>query len=252
MEIRRTHSITSGKDMLGTDEKKQTKKKTHKRSLTCSNWSSFLQRFLHGDKTKGFGGWLVRAARRHQAFSCDESQPGAVSSEALKGVEIIWQFPDQGGGEKKRDFHEDIIADGMWYSCWTMTDACPVMWRPSWFWGFLLFFFLKNNATNVHIGGWIATVEHHLWKSSFQFLNRIHFRLIFHQNPTAVPCCFPFIVPTILVPSHLPFIDRGRGAVARWALWLLERTATIQRCIIDHTARSSSLRASAFFLLFPY
>lgn len=33
MEIRRTPSITSGKDMLGTDEKK--KKKARKRSLTC-------------------------------------------------------------------------------------------------------------------------------------------------------------------------------------------------------------------------
>lgn len=124
MEICRTYLIMSGNDMLGADKKNKTKTATtHKRSLTCSNWSSVLQRFFHGDKTIGFGGWLARAARQRYGFSCDESQRAAASAEELKGWINLTSFCL--GREKKRDFHDDIIADGMchWYSCWTMTDA---------------------------------------------------------------------------------------------------------------------------------
>lgn len=32
------------------------KKNNPQAQLSCSNWSSVLQRLLHGDKTKGFGG----------------------------------------------------------------------------------------------------------------------------------------------------------------------------------------------------
>lgn len=161
----------------------------------------------------------------------------------------IWQVSDQ--GVKKWDFHEDIIADGMChrYSCWTMIDACPVIWRPSWFWDFPLFFFLINNATNVHFGGWFATVEYQLWKISFKFFTRINFLTWFH---VAVPFCLPFIGPSFLLPSHLSFTDSRWGAVACWALRLDERTIRIQRCIIDHTVRSSSFCAPALFLLFLY
>lgn len=225
------------------------KTKTHKRSLTCSNWSSILERFFHGDKTKGFGGWLGHASWRHYAFSCDEYQRAAVSAEELEGENNLTSF---WSGSKKEGF--SWRHHSWWYvssiqllnddRCMSGDMTAILILRFSSF-----FFFLINNATNVHFGGWFATVEYQLWKISFKFFTGINFLTWFH---VAVPFCLPFIGPSFLLPSHLSFIDSRWGAVACWALRLDERTIRIQRCIIDHTVRSSSFCAPALFLLFLY
>lgn len=74
----------------------------------------------------------------------------------------------------------------------------------------------------------------------------------FIKTQLQFPSVFPSLRLRFFLPSHLSFIDRGRGAVACWALRLDEGTIRIQRCIIDHTVQRSSLCAPSLFFLFLY
>lgn len=257
MEIRRTHSIMPGKDMLGADIKK--KQQPTSTASPAVIGGAFRRGFFTVIKQKAsVADWGVRLGYVMRFHVMNPSKRHSVLRR-WRGEKNLIRF---WSGRKRVGFsciHPSWRHVGskqlLNYDGCTSSDLMAILiLRISSLLLFCFVFLLLNNVTNAHFCSCFATEKYQLWKISLKFpiRRKINFRLMFHQNPDAVPFCLSFIVPSLFA-VFISFIrwqsTRGCRPLSAAAWW---KKIGFQRCILDYTLRSSAVPRLSFSCFFAW